>query len=104
MLARFTALYPVWIVASSVLGLLHPPALVWFTGPWVVWALTVVMLSMGLTLTLDDTRSKPIPITGIALQETDSPAPAPELITATISERIEGAGETRLTRVFASEA
>ncbi len=50
-----------------------------------------------LTLTLDDTRSKPIPITGIALQETDSPAPAPELITATISERIEGAGETRLT-------
>ena len=56
MLARFTALYPVWIVASSVLGLVHPPALVWFTGPWVVWALTVVMLSMGLTLTLDDFR------------------------------------------------
>ena len=50
-----------------------------------------------LTLTLDDTRSKPIPITGIVLHETDSPAPAPELITATISERIEGAGETRLT-------
>ena len=56
MLARFTALYPFWIVASSVVGLLHPPALVWFTGPWVVWALTVVMLSMGLTLTLDDFR------------------------------------------------
>jgi BASS family bile acid:Na+ symporter len=56
MLQRFTVLYPVWIVASSLLGLLHPPALTWFTGPWVVWALTVVMLSMGLTLTLDDFR------------------------------------------------
>ena len=56
MLQRFTALYPVWIVASSLLGLLHPPALTWFTGPWVVWALTVVMLSMGLTLTLEDFR------------------------------------------------
>lgn len=50
-----------------------------------------------LTLTLDDARSRPIPITGIILHETDSPAPPPELVTTTISERIEGAGETRLT-------
>ena len=50
-----------------------------------------------LTLTLDDARSKPIPITGVVLHEKDLPTPAPELIASTISERIEGAGETRLT-------
>lgn len=50
-----------------------------------------------LTLTLDDARSKPIPITGVVLHEEDSPTPPPELVTTTISERIEGAGETRLT-------
>ncbi len=56
MLARFTALYPVWIVASSVVGLLWPETLAWFRGQWVVWALTLVMLSMGLTLAPDDFR------------------------------------------------
>jgi BASS family bile acid:Na+ symporter len=56
MLKRFTSLYPVWIVASSLLGLLKPEALTWFTGPWVVWALSLVMLGMGFTLTFDDFR------------------------------------------------
>lgn len=50
----FTNLYPLWIVASSVLGLIKPESLSWFSGPWVVWALTIVMLSMGTTLTVDD--------------------------------------------------
>lgn len=56
MLSAFTRLYPAWIVASSVVGLLWPGSLQWFSGPWVVWALTLVMLSMGLTLTIDDFR------------------------------------------------
>lgn len=56
MLARFTRLYPVWIVASSVMALIWPDTLRWFSGQWVVWALTIVMLSMGLTLTVDDFR------------------------------------------------
>lgn len=56
MLARFTNLYPVWIVASSVMALIWPETLRWFSGQWVVWALTLVMLSMGLTLTIDDFR------------------------------------------------
>ncbi|MBM3843517.1 MAG: bile acid:sodium symporter family protein [Verrucomicrobia bacterium] len=56
MLQRFTALYPVWIVASSVMALIWPDTLRWFSGPWVVWALSIVMLSMGLTLTVDDFR------------------------------------------------
>lgn len=56
MLTRFTNLYPVWIVASSVVALIWPESLRWFSGQWVVWALTIVMLSMGLTLTVDDFR------------------------------------------------
>jgi BASS family bile acid:Na+ symporter len=56
MLTRFTNLYPVWIVASSVMALIWPETLRWFSGQWVVWALTIVMLSMGLTLTPDDFR------------------------------------------------
>lgn len=50
-----------------------------------------------LTLTLDDARSKPIPITGLLLHEEDSPAPPPEVAAAQLGERIESAGETRLT-------
>lgn len=52
----FTKLYPVWIIGSSVLGLVKPEALNWFSGPWVVWGLAIVMVGMGLTLTLDDFR------------------------------------------------
>lgn len=57
MLTRFTHLYPVWIVASSVIALIWPESLRWFSGPWIVWALTIVMLSMGSTLTVDDFRN-----------------------------------------------
>ncbi len=56
MLNRFTNLYPVWIVASSIVALIWPDTLRWFAGPWMVWALTIVMLSMGLTLTVGDFR------------------------------------------------
>ncbi len=50
-----------------------------------------------LTLMLDDTRSKPIPITGILLHEDDSPAPPPEVAATRLGERTESVGETRLT-------
>jgi BASS family bile acid:Na+ symporter len=56
MIKRFTSLYPLWIVVSSVLGLIKPEALSWFSGPYVVWALTIVMLGMGFTLSIDDFR------------------------------------------------
>lgn len=52
----FTDFYLLWLVAFALVGLLKPETLSWFRGPWVVWALTLVMLSMGLTLTLDDFR------------------------------------------------
>ncbi len=56
MLTRFTNLYPVWIVGSSVMALIWPQTLRWFSGQWVVWALTIVMLGMGFKLTFADFR------------------------------------------------
>ena len=50
-----------------------------------------------LTVLIDDTQSKPIPITGVQLHEEESPAPTLEVAPARLGERIEGAGETRLT-------
>ena len=52
----FTDLYLLWLIAFAVIALLKPETLIWFRGQWVVWALTLVMLGMGLTLTLDDFR------------------------------------------------
>src|SRR5258708_11856457 len=56
LLTRFTNLYPVWLVGSALVALWHPPVFTWFAGQWIVWALTIVMLGMGFTLTVDDFR------------------------------------------------
>ena len=53
---RFTDLYPVWVLSFSTIALLKPETMLWFTGPWMVAALSLVMLGMGFTLTLDDFR------------------------------------------------
>lgn len=53
-LSLFVNLYPLWIVLSSVLGILYPPAFLWFSGRWVESAIAVVMLGMGFTLTIAD--------------------------------------------------
>ncbi|MCX6907638.1 MAG: phosphotransferase [Verrucomicrobia bacterium] len=52
----FTDLYLLWLIGVSVVALLLPPTFLWFRGQWVVWALTIVMLGMGFTLTVDDFR------------------------------------------------
>ena len=57
LLATLTNAFPVWVVACSALALVHPPWFVWFSGPWIVWGLAVIMLGMGLTLTFDDFRA-----------------------------------------------
>ncbi|HSH93329.1 MAG TPA: bile acid:sodium symporter family protein [Roseimicrobium sp.] len=51
---RFTNLYLVWLIASVIIGLVHPPVFAWFKGQWIAAALTTVMLGMGFTLTIDD--------------------------------------------------
>ena len=53
---RFTGLYPVWLILFAIIGYLRPETLAWFSGQWILWALTTVMLGMGITLTVDDFR------------------------------------------------
>ena len=55
-LHHFTNLYLIWLIIAVALALAKPPAFSWFNGPWIVWALSIVMLGMGLTLTVDDFR------------------------------------------------
>lgn len=50
----FVNLYPLWIILASVLGILYPPAFLWFSGRWIESAIALVMLGMGFTLTIDD--------------------------------------------------
>ncbi|MCE9603642.1 MAG: bile acid:sodium symporter family protein [Planctomycetia bacterium] len=56
LLGWFTNLYPVWLLATAVVGYYRPDMLLWFAGQWIVWALSVSMLGMGLTLSIDDFR------------------------------------------------
>lgn len=56
-LNTFVNLYPLWIISSSFLGYLYPPAFQWFSGNWMVGALALVMLGMGLTLHVDDFKA-----------------------------------------------
>jgi BASS family bile acid:Na+ symporter len=57
LLAWLTNAFPVWVVVFSAIALVQPAAFTWFSGPWIVWGLAVIMLGMGLTLTLDDFRA-----------------------------------------------
>lgn len=52
-----TNLFPVWVVLCCLIALGRPAWFTWFSGQWIVWALAVVMLGMGVTLSLDDFRN-----------------------------------------------
>jgi len=54
LLAAAANWFPAWVLAASALALWHPPLFTWFSGPWIVWGLAVVMLGMGLTLDVRD--------------------------------------------------
>lgn len=56
-LAWLTNAFPLWVVALSGLALAEPAWFTWFSGPWIVWGLALIMLGMGLTLTVDDFRA-----------------------------------------------
>ena len=51
---RFTHAFPIWVVGAGVLAMIYPPALTWFSGPFITYGLGVIMLGMGLTLTGQD--------------------------------------------------
>jgi bile acid:Na+ symporter, BASS family len=59
-LSRFltwlTNAFPLWVLTGGCLALVQPSWFTWFSGPWIVWGLAVIMLGMGLTLTPADFR------------------------------------------------
>ena len=42
--------FPVWLLAFCGAAFIYPQAFAWFSGPWIVWGLTFIMLGMGVTL------------------------------------------------------
>lgn len=55
-LTWFTNLYPVWLLGTATLAFVDPETMRWFSGQWIVWALSFAMLGMGFTLSIDDFR------------------------------------------------
>ncbi|MBP9913182.1 MAG: bile acid:sodium symporter family protein [Opitutaceae bacterium] len=56
LLNTLTNAFPVWVLGGGMLALFQPAWFTWFSGPWIVWGLAVIMLGMGVTLTFDDFR------------------------------------------------
>ena len=46
--------FPVWVVGGACLALWDPTTATWFEPTWIPLFLGIIMLSMGLTLSLDD--------------------------------------------------
>jgi bile acid:Na+ symporter, BASS family len=56
-LTLLTNLFPVWVLLAGILALEHPPLFTWFSGPYIVWGLAIIMLGMGVTLSLGDFKA-----------------------------------------------
>lgn len=56
-LTLLTNLFPVWVLSAGILALIHPPLFTWFSGPYIVWGLAIIMLGMGVTLSVRDFRA-----------------------------------------------
>src|SRR5690349_12838414 len=51
-----TNLFPIWVVICCLVAMDQPQWFTWFKGNWIIWALAVIMLGMGVTLGFDDFR------------------------------------------------
>ena len=64
--------FPIWVIGGATLALWEPATATWFQPTWIPFFLGIIMLSMGLTLSLEDfLRIFEIPrsiIIGIGLQ------------------------------------
>jgi BASS family bile acid:Na+ symporter len=74
---RIVTLFPVWLLAASLLALYYPPVFTWFSGWLITVGLGIIMLGMGVTLQWDDfKRIGKIPgkvLLGVVLQYTVMP-------------------------------
>ena len=70
-------LFPVWVLTGAGLALWKPETATWFQPTWIPYFLAIIMLSMGLTLSIEDfSRVLKIPksiFLGIGLQYTIMP-------------------------------
>lgn len=57
LLTLLTNAFPVWVLVGGIIALSQPAWFTWFSGPWIVWGLAVIMLGMGLTLSVEDFRN-----------------------------------------------
>ncbi|XP_031269842.1 probable sodium/metabolite cotransporter BASS1, chloroplastic [Pistacia vera] len=48
--------FPIWVSLGCLLGLVKPSSFNWITPKWTIFGITLTMLGMGMTLTLDDLR------------------------------------------------
>lgn len=48
--------FPLWVALGCLLGLIKPSAFNWVQPKWTILGITLTMLGMGMTLTLDDLR------------------------------------------------
>ncbi|XWS27409.1 hypothetical protein CRYUN_Cryun26dG0112600 [Craigia yunnanensis] len=48
--------FPIWVSLGCLFGLFKPSSFSWVTPRWNIFGLTLTMLGMGMTLTLDDLR------------------------------------------------
>ncbi|KAE8680043.1 putative sodium/metabolite cotransporter BASS1 [Hibiscus syriacus] len=48
--------FPLWVSLGCLIGLFKPSSFNWMTPKWSIYGLTLTMLGMGMTLTLDDLR------------------------------------------------
>lgn len=48
--------FPLWVSLGFLLGLFKPSSFSWVTPSWSIFGLTLTMLGMGMTLSLDDLR------------------------------------------------
>lgn len=61
----FSNLFPLWTLLSAGIALKAPQSLAWFSTSYFTGALAMLMLSMGITLTVDDFKrvlSRPKPV------------------------------------------
>ncbi|KAI0504916.1 hypothetical protein KFK09_015873 [Dendrobium nobile] len=49
--------FPLWVSLASLVALWKPPSFLWVGRTWQIVGLTLTMLGMGMTLTLDDLRA-----------------------------------------------